>query len=229
MRQVAFLAVVFLATTAFSGSIKADLVITEVMSNSDHPGGAANGDWFELHNNGATSIDLENYYWDDDGPTGNDGALFPAISIAASETIVIVDENAENLPNFISAWGGGFRAISSADFGGPDDFSSLSSNGDQIEIWEEDPNLNSAATLVASVVFGDSDGGGKSFEWLADGTDAGFSVASENGAFVAIGDGAGGTGIDIGSPGVVAAAIPEPTSCVLLALLGLGVVCRRVK
>ena len=228
MKRVVFWAVAFLAATAFCGSVKADLVITEVMSNSNHPGGAANGDWFELHNNGPIAIDLENYYWDDDGPMGADGALFPAISIAANETIVIVDENAANLPAFVSAWGGGFTAFSRDDFGGPDNFSSLSSTGDQIEIYDADPNAGSAM-LVASAMFGDSNGGGSSFEWLADGTAAGFSVVGENGAFVAPGDGAGGIGTDIGSPGVVASAVPEPTSFALLALLGLGAVCRRVK
>ena len=200
----------------FGATANAALVITEVMSNSDHPGGAANGDWWELTNTGAFTVNLENYYWDDDGPSGNDGALFPNIAILAGQSIVIVDENAANLADFVSSWGGGFTAISKDDFDGPEDFSGLSAGGDQIQLWDADPNVG-PANLVAEVTFGDSDGGGKSFEWFTTGATGGFSVEGEFGAYVAPGNGAGASGIDIGSPGF--ATVPEPSS---LALLGIG-------
>jgi len=202
------------------GSIaRADLVITEVMSSSQHPGGPGNGDWFELHNKGGVAIDLTGYYWDDNGPNGNDGAIFPAISLGAGDTIVIVNEDAADLSTFVAAWGGGFTAISKDDFGGPDNFSGLSSNGDQIEIWDTDPNVG-PANLVASVIFGAADGTGSTFEWFRDGTADGFSVAGEFGAYVAPGDGIGGVGTDVGSPGLTA--IPEPGSVSLLALFLIG-------
>ena len=120
-------ALALLAVSAMCPTAEAALVITEVMSNSAHPGGPANGDWFELHNSGSTSLDLTGYYWDDDGPSGNDGALFPSLSLGSGETIVIVDESTDNLADFVEAWGGGFTAISKDDFSGPDDFSGLSS------------------------------------------------------------------------------------------------------
>jgi hypothetical protein len=200
-----------------------DLVITEVMSNSDHPGGAANGDWWELTNTGSP-VDLTGYYWDDDGPSGADGSVFPNIVIGAGQSIVISDENAANLAGFVAAWGGGFTAISVDDFGGPDPFSGLSSGGDQIEIWDADPNAG-PANLVASVVFGDSDGGGKSFEWFTDGTPDGFSVDGEYGAYIAPGDGAAGTGIDVGSPGI--AVVPEPATMAMFVIGGVGLIRRR--
>jgi len=188
------------------------LVITEVMSNSDHPGGAGNGDWWELTNTGPSDVDLTGYYWDDDGPTGDDGALFPSITINAGQSIVIVDENSSNIADWIAAWGGGITAYSEEDFGGPDSFSGLSADGDQIELWDSDPN-DGPANLIASVTFGDSDGGAKSFEWFTTGVADGFSVDGQFGAYVAPGDGDGGTGIDVGSPGF---AIPEPASIALL-------------
>lgn len=223
MKTYSVIALVLFGLLANSAS--ADLVITEVMSNSDHPGGAANGDWFEITNACTTAIDLTNYYWDDGGPMANDGALFPSLSINPGESIVIVDESAANLSGFVSAWGGGFTAVSKDDFGGMNDFSGLGSGGDMIEIWDADPNAG-PANLVASVMFGDSDGGGKSFQWDTSGNFLGFSVDGVNGAFTAIGDGAGGMGIDVASPG---SAVPEPGSIAVLFGIGAASLLRRRK
>ena len=208
-----------------AGQASASLVITEVMSNSDHPGGAANGDWWELTNNGSTAVDLTGYYWDDGNGFNDDGAVFPAISIAAGESIVIVDEGADNLATFVADWGGGFTAISKDDFSGDNDFSSLSSGGDQVDLYD------TVGNLVASAVFGDSDDGGKSFAWDIDGSSLGFSQDGVYGAYTAIGDGAGGTGTDVGSPGFAYSAnVPEPSTLLLvgLTLAGAAVVRRRV-
>lgn len=209
-----------------AGTVQADLVITEAMSNSSHPGGSANGDWWELTNTGDTEVDLEGYYWDDDGPSGNDGALFPTFTIAAGESIVIAEE--ADGAAFAAAWGGTFRVLVEGDFGGPDAFSGLSSNGDQIELWDSDPNAG-PANLIDAVTF-DVSTDGFSFEWLNDGTSAGLSVAGENGAYTAFSNGASdpldlGLGTDVASPGVV----PEPASLALVALGGVLMAGRRRK
>ena len=57
----------FLAATL---SVHADLVITEVMPDSQHPtlvspNPDADGDWWELTNTGNAAVDLTNYKWDD--------------------------------------------------------------------------------------------------------------------------------------------------------------------
>lgn len=208
------------------GSANADLVITEVMSSSGNPAGPANGDWWELTNTGASEIDLENYYWDDTGAIPNDGALFPAITIVAGQSLVIVDESLANLAGFIAAWGGGFTAVSSESFGGPNPFSGLSSSGDQVRLWDEDPIANPLAILVAQVTFGAATSG-FSFEWDRAGNSLGLSVAGENGAFVAPGNGVGGAGTNVGSPGV--APIPEPSTFIVLACVAGAATLRRRK
>lgn len=185
-----------------------DLLITEVMSSSGASGGPANGDWFELTNTGASSVDLENYYWDDNGPDGDDGALFPDLTIGAGESIIIVDENADNLSGWRTAWNVSatpgdpdyVNVISKEDFGGPDNFSGLSGGGDQIEVWDADPNAG-PANLVASVTFGASTEG-FTFEWAIDGTPLGLSADGENGATTnAEGDvGSPGQAVDTSSP-----------------------------
>ncbi len=174
---------------------------------------ANSGDWWELTNTGATTLDLTGYYWDDNGPMGADGAQFPSISITPGQSIVIVDEDAVDLPAFVAAWGGGFTAVSKEDFGGPDNFSGLGSGGDQIELWDSDPNAG-PANLMASVSFGGATAG-TSFEWDATGNSLALSVNGENGAFLS-------TGGDIGSPG----AIPEPSTAILGGL-GLIALLRR--
>ncbi|MDF3130062.1 lamin tail domain-containing protein [Kiritimatiellaeota bacterium B1221] len=194
----------------------ANLVITEVMSSSAHPGGTPNEDWFELTNFGSTAINLDGYYWDDDGENGNDGSLFPAITLDPGTSLVILRDSSAVILDFMNAWGGGFDVLSEDDFGGPDSFSGLSSGGDQIQIWDTDPNAG-PANLVAEVFFGASTEG-SSFEWDHNGNSLGLSVTGENGAFQALSDGGdpAGPGLDIASPGF---AIPEPN---VLALLGLS-------
>jgi len=218
------------AGSLLAASASAQLVITEAMTNSSHPGGAANGDWWELTNTGASTIDLTGYYWDDDGPSGNDGALFPSIDILAGQSLVIVDENSSNVADFVTAWGGGFTAISAADFTGPDPFSGLSASGDQIQLWDADPNAG-PANLVAEVLDTgnqSSPNAGFTFAWDQSGNSLGRSADGVDGAFVAPGNGDGGVGTDVGSPGF--AAVPEPGfygALVGLLALGFAVVRRR--
>lgn len=223
MRQKGWKVAGAMLTIACSTAAQADLVITEASSNSSHPGGAANGDWWELTNTGATSVDLTGFSWDDDSLTAGT-SIFPAATmIGAGESIVITSEDNDNLADFVAAWGGGFTAISSEDFGGTDDFSGLGAGGDQIALYD------STETLIDIVNTGSqsSPNAGITFNFdLTPSTTARDGVRSALGdglSFTATGDGDGGTGTDIGSPGV----IPEPASLVLIGLGGLMLAGRR--
>ena len=211
------------ATLWLGSAATADLVITEVMSSSSQT--FLDGDWWELTNTGTNDVDLSGYYWDDNGPDGDDGALFNlGIVIQSGESLVIVNHDGTELPMFVEAWGGGFRALSTADFRGPDTFSGLSGNGDQIQLWDEDPNANPAANLVAEVLFGSSTEG-SSFEYLHSGASLGLSIDGEFGAYVAPGDGGGGIGTDVGSPGF--SAVPEPTAVLIFSGVAMTLIVRR--
>lgn len=194
-----------LALLALAVSARSQLVITEVMSNSDHPGGAGNGDWFEIFNSGASAVDLTGYIWNDANDAATGRAVFPSVTIASGEAICIVDENTSNIGAWkTNVWGlaSSVQALTKDDFGGDEPFSGLSASGDAIYLFDASSNL------LTSVTFGDSAGGGKTFEWDSSGNSLGFSVNGENGAFVAPGDGVGGAGIDVGSPASVSQSVP---------------------
>lgn len=200
-----------MAMTVMSSKVcPADLVITEVMSSAV----SNSNDWWELTNTGPAAVDLIGYYWDDDGPMGDDGALFPSISIGVNESIILLENS--DLASFQTDWGMGAAVYTEDLFGGNDMFSGLSSNGDQIELWDADPNAG-PANLVASVVFPAATAG-FSFEWDGDGNSLGLSVVGQHGAYLS----AGG---DVGSPGF--ATIPEPGSLALLSLAGMAGLVRR--
>ena len=179
-----------------------NLVITEVMSVSAGSG-PTNGDWFELTNAGSSSINLNNYVWNDSSDVRSDATLFPNLTINSGESIVIVDENDGNMPDWSSSWGlsGNSNIFGKETFlpFGPtgDDFSGLGSSGDSIFIW------NSSEELVISLSFGAATEG-FSFQWDTNGNYFGLSSLGLNGAT--------SNGNDIASPGI---AIPEPSTYAL--------------
>jgi hypothetical protein len=96
----------------------AQVAITEVMSSSE-----LTEDWFEITNFGSSAVDLTGYFWDDDGPTGNDGALFGNVSIDAGESIVLYRD--DDSTALIEEWtiGDAIQVLNETDFSGNDLFS----------------------------------------------------------------------------------------------------------
>ena len=179
------------------------LVITEVMSVSAGSG-ATNGDWFEITNTGSNSINLNNYVWNDSTDLRSDATLFPSLTINSGESIVIVDENNGNMPDWSSSWdlSGNTNIYGKETFipFGPtgDDFSGLGSSGDSIYIWD------SSEQLIISLSFGEATEG-FSFQWDTNGNYLGLSTLGVNGA--------SSNGNDVASPGI---AVPEPSSYALV-------------
>lgn len=192
------------------------IFITEVMSDSSHPGGTSNGDWFELTNSGALAVNITGWSWDDDSNTPGTAGFGGLTTINPGQSILVVRETTGQEASWASDWGvtGATLVNLGAGSGIPD----FSVSGDTLYIYD---NTN---TQVTTVTFGSSTQG-FSFEWDGLGNSLGLSANGENGAFRASSDGASGTGVDIGSPGV--AQIPEPSRLLLLAAGTLAATLRR--
>ena len=204
-----------------TGSTSAQIVITEVSSSNSIE------DWFELTNTGDTTVDLTGYYWDDNGENGDDGSLFTQILIAPGESIIVLQDSelidgVETAFRDIYGLDASVQVITEDDIvpldggldaagepvgdpsvftGSQDLFSGLSSNGDEISLWDADPNDPANAdefTLLAFVEFPAAPdpefdaNAGSSFDFSS-----GFpvlSVVGVDGAVLA-------TNGDVGSPG----------------------------
>lgn len=91
---------------------QADIIITEVNSNS------AGGDFFELHNTGASAVDLTGWKWNDEALTPTSGATFGSVSIPAGGVLVVSNVAAGTEAAFKTAWnlGGDVSVVAT---GGP--------------------------------------------------------------------------------------------------------------
>ena len=195
---------------------RADLVITEAMSSSVHTNTAANADWWELFNSGASDVDLTGYSWDDNSVTPG-SADFNGLTIAAGTYLIVCGETLGAEQAWRDVWGIA-ASVPVVNLGGTE-FQSFSSAGDEIHLYSP------ALVELAAVTFGAATAG-YSFEWDATGASLGLSVIGENGAFQATSSGGGVSGPDVGSPGA-GAAIPEPATAALLALGAAALLRRR--
>jgi plastocyanin/DNA/RNA endonuclease YhcR with UshA esterase domain len=93
----------YLADFIYPVPVTYDLAITEVMANSNDANTAVNGDWFEVTNYGSTAVDLAGFSWDDN--SWNAGTVvFPSITVAPGEAIVVAQIDAANEAAFRSTW-----------------------------------------------------------------------------------------------------------------------------
>ncbi len=225
--RLALVASVSLASLAAFHSARAALVITEVMSSSGITG-AGSGDWFELTNTGATSVDLTGYQMDDNSNSFASSVPISFTNLGATATLApgqseIFLETATpdaDVAGFRSYWGGLATLAPIATYTGSG--VSLGSGGDQVHIFD------AAGNVQAGVAFGAATSG-VSFDNRAGVSFPDFvttsSVAGVNGAYNAANPGALSV-TDVGSPG----AVPEPSAYVWLglgALAGLSAVRAR--
>ena len=206
----------------FALQANANILITEVApwSSGNSPIAA---DWFELTNTGSSAINISGWKVDDSSNSFASAATLTGISsIAAGQSVIFLESaGGAAIPTFISTWFGSNPApligyYSGAGLG-------LGTGGDAVNIF------NASGILQAGVTFGASDALApfQTFDNAAGLNNAAIStlsVVGVNGAFVALNN-----INEIGSPGTIAAAVPEPdTYAMLLAGLGImGFVSRR--
>jgi hypothetical protein len=199
-------------TVAASAASHAQLVISEVApyASGNTPFAA---DWFELTNRGASPLTLSGWRMDD-----NSNAFASAVpmlgvtSIAPGESVVFLEcaAGCAAIADFRSFWGAATASIQIGTYTGTG--VGLSTAGDAVNIFD------SAGTLLTRVDFGASTVG-RTFDnaaGLNNVTLTALSTVGVNGAFASVGSLTGGaTGFDIGSPGRIAAPIPEPATAAL--------------
>ena len=208
-----FFLALFLALLGSAGSLRADLVISEVYS-AGSGNGTYNVDWFELTNRGSTSIDITGWRMDDN--SANFGVAVPfgpeLTIIGAGQSVVFMETSSANFANrvtlFNQAWFG--ADTSSVAFGSYNGSGvGLGTGGDAVNIYDSLGNLRANVTFGAATT-------GFTFDNAAGLTGAisQLSQIGVNGAFQSF------NGAEVGSPGLISA-VPEPTS-VALACIGLS-------
>lgn len=189
----------------------AQLKITEVSAWAS--GNSAYGaDWFELTNLGNSALSLVGWTMDDNSNGTAKVALTGITSIAAGESVIFTEKDVN--ASFLSTWFGANAPVGlqiglykGAGVG-------LSTGGDAVNIF------NAGGVLQARVEFGSSGTTAplQTFDNAAGLNNSAISQLSAvgvNGAFLSA------DGQEIGSPGLIAAAVPEPESYALM-LAGLG-------
>jgi hypothetical protein len=201
-------------------SAKAQIVITEV--DAAGSGTSAYGaDWFELTNEGSSSVSISGWKIDDNSDSYSDAVSLNGISsIASGKTVVFIEDtnngkagitDAQLDTEFTQAWfGSNVPAGFTLGFYGGSGVG-LGQSGDAVNIF------NTAGAQVTGVNFGASASNGATFDNSvlqvgssvsgADPTISTFSVAGVDGAFESK------TSDEIGSPG----AVPEPATYAMMA------------
>jgi len=218
-KSLSLIALVMLS--ALTTQANADVRITEVT-----PWGSGTGntpyltDWFELTNIGSSAVNITGWQMDDDSNGTGKRNLTGITSIAAGESVIFT-ENAATA-SFLSTWFGSNvpAGLQIGNYTGAG--VGLGTGGDAVNIY------NSTGVLQANVVFGASDAVAplQTFDnaaGLNNTTISQLSVVGTNGAFVALNN-----VNEIGSPGRIAAPVPEPETYAML-LAGLGVMGAAVR
>lgn len=192
--------------TACTLPLAAQLRLTEVMPDSNHPSGPTNGDWFEITNTGNSSVNIGGYSFDDSSPIpGRAGQIFPSHLIPAGGSVIVLREDTST--EFRETWGiPASTRIFTTDPSEVPEFPGLGSGGDSLFLFSPGSSIVDQYTFGAATK-------GSSFARFTDGAPVpgGVSVEGLFGAYTS-----DEASEDVGSPGS-AALPPQPLPPVFLA------------
>lgn len=211
---VFFVAMMF----AVPANAQFNLQITEIWCGNE-PGTNLTADWFEITNVGDAAwvegTDGSLYFDDDSADPGLADLMSGITMIAPGESVIYVNGAAQaDIDEFLAVWGAVGAQI------GLQDGSGLGQGGDAVALFIDNMGLQ----LIDLESYPDANAnGGQSYD-----VDLGaFSVVGNaNGAFQSVMSNDVGQ-FAVGSPGLLGATIPEPSTVILLGLAGLGLVIRR--
>jgi len=193
-----------------------EIVVSEIMAGSNSTG--YNADWFEIYNYGDTVVNIGGFSWDDESDISGT-SVFPSVTIAPGEAIVVLDDVSTNKDAFLAEWKlypGSVTIVANDELTGS--FPSLSQNGDGVYLYDA-----SGAALTNSLYSAAT--AGYSVEFDTTGAFTGDAVDGTNGAYTSL-EG------DVGSPGnltpnsnvnehsIVRNIYPNPTTGIFTVELG---------
>jgi len=176
--------------------LSAQLRITEVMSDSGHSDSDASGDWFEVTNTGSSAVNVAGFSYDDEGATAGASGDFPSITLAAGESLIVLNEASATLFRDLWELDASVSIITNTQI---DDFQGLGSGGDAVNLYDDNNGLIDTFTFGAATE-------GFSFARFEDGTpvSGGLSSAGLFGAYES-----NDSSEDVASPSIVVGQ-PEP-------------------
>lgn len=172
--------------------LSAQLLITEVMPDSLHSDGGANGDWIEIVNTGNAAVNLSGFRFNDETAIPAPGEqVFPSFLLQPGATAIALNE--DNADRFRQLWGlpASVRIFSRTETNG---FPGLSANGEEAVLFSPSNTVASSFAFPAATA-------GRSFARLNNGDSipGGISIEGTFGAFRSQ-----DLTADVGSPGFVA-------------------------
>ena len=178
----------YLADFIYPVPVTYDLAITEVMASSNDANTSVNEDWFEITNYGSTAVDLAGFSWDDNSYAAGT-VVFPSITVAPGEAIVVAQIDAANEAAFRATWnlGAWVQVLFNEDFATAQP--GFSANGDGVALFDSSatPIEICRAEYTAALA-------GFSAEYDTACTYLGNAAVGVRGAYTS-------TGGDVGSPG----------------------------
>ena len=178
----------YLADFIYPVPVTYDLAITEVMASSNDANTSVNEDWFEITNYGSTAVDLAGFSWDDNSYAAGT-VVFPSITVAPGEAIVVAQIDAANEAAFRATWnlGAWVQILVNEDFATAQP--GFSANGDGVALFDSSATPIEICRAEYSAALA-----GFSVEYDTACTYLGNAAVGVRGAYTS-------TGGDVGSPG----------------------------